>query len=218
MLLESAGTPASVSTPLEVADDPCWVLLSSTGLLARTSGADPVPSEGGRAKHDAVVGGVGQGWPVALTTLLFERLTLVAGFEDHALNADRLVRPLAGRGQLDRRRERLGRHEGAAPLFEHYGVEAEIERVLASEVALPSGGRIAIETTRALTAIDVDSGAYAGRSDLEATALPVAPGAAANAATPAAVGVGTVCEASVSAPSALNSVMVSRVLSGLTTS
>ncbi len=58
VLLESAGTPASVGTPLEVADDPCWVLLSSTGLLARTSGADPVPSEGGRAKHDAIIGAV----------------------------------------------------------------------------------------------------------------------------------------------------------------
>ena len=58
VLLESAGTPASVATPLEVTDDPCWVLLSSTGLLARTSTADPVPSEGGRAKHDAVIGAV----------------------------------------------------------------------------------------------------------------------------------------------------------------
>ena len=58
VLLESAGTPASVATPLEVADDPCWVLLSSTGLLARTSSADPVPSEGGRAKHDAIIGAV----------------------------------------------------------------------------------------------------------------------------------------------------------------
>ncbi|MFL6079828.1 MAG: DNA topoisomerase (ATP-hydrolyzing) subunit A [Ornithinibacter sp.] len=58
VLLESAGTPASVAAPLEVTDDPCWVLLSSTGLLARTSGADPVPSEGGRAKHDAVIGAV----------------------------------------------------------------------------------------------------------------------------------------------------------------
>ena len=58
VLLESAGTPATSATPLEVADDPCWVLLSSTGLLARTSSADPVPAEGGRAKHDAVVGAV----------------------------------------------------------------------------------------------------------------------------------------------------------------
>jgi DNA gyrase subunit A len=58
VLLESAGTPASVTTPLEVADDPCWVLLSSTGLLARTSTADPVPAEGNRARHDAIVGAV----------------------------------------------------------------------------------------------------------------------------------------------------------------
>ena len=50
--------PASVGTPLEVADDPCWVLLSSTGLLARTSSADPVPADGGRAKHDAIIGAV----------------------------------------------------------------------------------------------------------------------------------------------------------------
>ena len=44
--------------PLEVADDPCWVLLSSTGLLARTSAAEPLPTEGPRAKHDVVVGAV----------------------------------------------------------------------------------------------------------------------------------------------------------------
>ena len=58
VLLESAGAPVSATTPLEVADDPCWVLLSATGLLARTSNADPVPSEGNRAKHDAIVGAV----------------------------------------------------------------------------------------------------------------------------------------------------------------
>ena len=58
VLLESAGAPAAVSTPLEVADDPCWVLLSSTGLLARTSDAEPLSREGGRAKHDAVVAAV----------------------------------------------------------------------------------------------------------------------------------------------------------------
>ncbi len=58
VLLESAGTPATSATPLEVTDDPCWVLLSSTGLLARTSDAEPIPSEGGRAKHDAIIGAV----------------------------------------------------------------------------------------------------------------------------------------------------------------
>ncbi len=58
VLLESAGAPVTRSAPLEVSDDPCWVLLSSTGLLARTSTADPVPADGPRARHDAVVGAV----------------------------------------------------------------------------------------------------------------------------------------------------------------
>jgi DNA gyrase subunit A len=38
-----------------VTDDPCGVLLSSTGLLARTSGDEPLGSAGSRAKHDVVV-------------------------------------------------------------------------------------------------------------------------------------------------------------------
>ena len=58
VLLESAGQPTAASTPLEVADDPCWVLLSSTGLLARTSDAEPLSRDGGRAKHDAIVAAV----------------------------------------------------------------------------------------------------------------------------------------------------------------
>ncbi|TWP36950.1 DNA gyrase/topoisomerase IV subunit A [Leekyejoonella antrihumi] len=53
VLLESAGTPAA-TTPLEVPDDPCLVLLSSTGLLARTTGTDPLANDGSRRKHDAV--------------------------------------------------------------------------------------------------------------------------------------------------------------------
>ena len=58
VLLESAAVPATTSTSLEVADDPCWVLLSSSGLLARTTNADPIPGDGPRAKHDAVIGAV----------------------------------------------------------------------------------------------------------------------------------------------------------------
>ncbi|MFI1285839.1 MULTISPECIES: DNA gyrase/topoisomerase IV subunit A [unclassified Streptomyces] len=56
VLLESAGT-AVAAVPLEVADDPCRVLLSSTGLLARTANGDPLPEEEGRAraKHDLIV-------------------------------------------------------------------------------------------------------------------------------------------------------------------
>ncbi|MFD5510248.1 DNA topoisomerase (ATP-hydrolyzing) subunit A [Streptomyces sp. NPDC127051] len=56
VLLESAGT-AVAAVPLEVADDPCRVLLSSTGLLARTANGDPLTEEegGSRAKHDLIV-------------------------------------------------------------------------------------------------------------------------------------------------------------------
>lgn len=58
VLLESAGVPATTASPLEVADDPCWVLLSSTGLMARTGSAEPLPVDGSRSKHDALVGAV----------------------------------------------------------------------------------------------------------------------------------------------------------------
>lgn len=58
VLLESAGVPATTASPLEVADDPCWVLLSSTGLMARTGSGEPLPVDGSRSKHDALVGAV----------------------------------------------------------------------------------------------------------------------------------------------------------------
>ncbi|HEX6921812.1 MAG TPA: DNA topoisomerase IV subunit A [Actinomycetes bacterium] len=58
VLLESAGAPAASAVPLEVTDDPCWVLLSSTGLLARTLTDDPLPTDGSRAKHDVIVSAV----------------------------------------------------------------------------------------------------------------------------------------------------------------
>ena len=56
VLLESAGTSVTASAaPLEVADDPCFVYLSSTGLLARSANAEQPGSGGGRANHDVVV-------------------------------------------------------------------------------------------------------------------------------------------------------------------
>ncbi len=58
VLLESAGVPTTTAEPLEVTDDPCWVLLSSTGLLARTRTDDPLPTDGARAKHDVIVSAV----------------------------------------------------------------------------------------------------------------------------------------------------------------
>ncbi len=58
VLLESAGQTVSTAGPLEVADDPCFVYLSSSGLLARTGDTEPPGDGGGRAKHDVVVSAV----------------------------------------------------------------------------------------------------------------------------------------------------------------
>ncbi|QNN53003.1 DNA gyrase/topoisomerase IV subunit A [Nocardioides mesophilus] len=58
VLLASAGQTVSAAVPLEVADDPCLVYLSSSGLLARTSDVE-APGEGGdRTKHDVLVAAV----------------------------------------------------------------------------------------------------------------------------------------------------------------
>jgi ribonuclease G len=53
-------------------------------------------------------------------------------------------------------------HAAPEPLFRAHGVEAEIDSLSEPRVALPSGGALVIEPTRALTVIDVDSSAFAG--------------------------------------------------------
>lgn len=55
VLLESSGQTATASSPLEVADDPCWALLSATGLLARTSDDSPLGEVDRRSKHDTIL-------------------------------------------------------------------------------------------------------------------------------------------------------------------
>ncbi len=58
VLLGAAGAVTTSAVPLEVADDPCFVYLSSNGLLARTANAETPGSGGGRANHDVVVSAV----------------------------------------------------------------------------------------------------------------------------------------------------------------
>ena len=59
VLLESAGSAVtSAAVPLEVADDPCFAFLSSSGLLARSTSDEALGSGGGRANHDVVVSAV----------------------------------------------------------------------------------------------------------------------------------------------------------------
>lgn len=57
-----------------------------------------------------------------------------------------------------RGRIRFVRYQDRVPLFTRFGLESQIDRILAKRVPLPSGGSIVIESTEALTAIDVNSG------------------------------------------------------------
>lgn len=58
VLLASAGSVVTASGPLEIADDPCWVLLSATGLVARTDVDTELPTSGARTQHDVLRGAI----------------------------------------------------------------------------------------------------------------------------------------------------------------
>lgn len=56
-------------------------------------------------------------------------------------------------------------------LFEYYQLESRIERALSRKVWLKCGGYLIIDRTEALTVIDVNTGKYVGKNNLEDTVL-----------------------------------------------
>lgn len=62
-------------------------------------------------------------------------------------------------------------YSGEIPLFSHYQIESQIESAFQREVRLPSGGSIVIDTTEALTAIDINSARSTRGGDIEETAF-----------------------------------------------
>jgi ribonuclease G len=73
---------------------------------------------------------------------------------------DQIQPNLVSRARLYRRDE---------PIFDEFGIEAEIAKALKSKVWLKSGGYIVINQTEALVAIDVNTGKYVGKKNLEET-------------------------------------------------
>jgi ribonuclease G len=73
---------------------------------------------------------------------------------------DQIQPALVSRVRLFRREE---------PIFDEFGIEAEIAKALNSKVWLKSGGYIVINQTEALVAIDVNTGKYVGKKNLEET-------------------------------------------------
>ncbi len=78
--------------------------------------------------------------------------------------AERFLPRLAPRIHLD---------DALEPMFDHHGVEVELDRLLGRQVWLKSGGYIVIDPTEALVSIDVNSGRYVGHDSLEETTLRV---------------------------------------------
>lgn len=62
-------------------------------------------------------------------------------------------------------------YDGREPIFDAYGVEAELNRALERKIWLKSGGYVVIEKTEALTSVDVNTGRYVGGYNLEETIL-----------------------------------------------
>jgi len=60
-------------------------------------------------------------------------------------------------------------YEGSEPIFDAYNLEGDISRALQKKVWLKSGGYIVIEQTEALVAVDVNTGRYVGKHNLEET-------------------------------------------------
>jgi ribonuclease G len=63
----------------------------------------------------------------------------------------------------------LEHYDGERPLFDLHGVEDEIQKALARKVELKSGGYLVIDQTEAMTTIDVNTGSFVGRRNLEET-------------------------------------------------
>jgi ribonuclease G len=64
---------------------------------------------------------------------------------------------------------RIDLHLNTRPLFDLHAIDEEIDRALERQVQLKSGGHLVIDQAEALTAIDVNTGAYVGNRNLEDT-------------------------------------------------
>ena len=64
---------------------------------------------------------------------------------------------------------RIEHYPGERPLFDVHNIDDEIQRALARQVGLKSGGYLIIDQTEAMTTIDINTGAFVGHQNLEET-------------------------------------------------
>jgi ribonuclease G len=66
-------------------------------------------------------------------------------------------------------KDKLELYKGEMPIFDYYGIDMEIEKAMSRQVWLKSGGYIVIDQAEALVAIDVNTGRFVGKQNLEET-------------------------------------------------
>jgi ribonuclease G len=77
-------------------------------------------------------------------------------------------------GKISRRAKGVIHHyEGQLSIFEHYGVERQLEETFRRKVNLKSGGYLVFDETEALIAIDVNTGRHRGKGSQEDAILEV---------------------------------------------
>jgi ribonuclease G len=75
-------------------------------------------------------------------------------------------------GQISSRaRKRIQQYTGSQPVFDCFGVQAQIDAAFHRQVWLPCGGYIVIDETEALIAVDVNTGRNKGAKDIDRTIL-----------------------------------------------
>jgi len=118
----------------------------------------------------------------AATTLLYEDLNLVLRSIRDLFGQD--VNRLVIDSKADYQRclefcatylphlvDKMQLYDDSEPIFDHHGIEMEINRALGRKIWLKSGGSISIDQTEALVAIDVNTGKFVGHDDPEETIL-----------------------------------------------
>ncbi|MGO9058633.1 MAG: Rne/Rng family ribonuclease [Candidatus Binataceae bacterium] len=88
---------------------------------------------------------------------------------DHPATHERLAQFV--QQYMPRLRSRVSLYEGQEPIFDHFGIEPQLERALERKVWLKSGGYLVFDQAEALTAIDVNTGRFVGKKNQEETVL-----------------------------------------------
>jgi ribonuclease G len=86
---------------------------------------------------------------------------------DHPTEMQRLKANIAA--SMPQFAERVELYQGDEPIFDAYGIDIEIANALNRKVSLKSGGYIIMDQCEALTAIDVNTGRFVGKRNLEET-------------------------------------------------